>query len=51
MRVLLCIASAAFLLAVPALADDCDHVAPREESTDAGGVELIEIDASAGFLR
>ncbi len=36
---------------VPAFADDCDHRAPREESIDAAGVERIEIEASAGFLR
>ncbi|MEM7356133.1 MAG: DUF4097 family beta strand repeat-containing protein [Acidobacteriota bacterium] len=31
--------------------DDCDHTAPREEVIDAAGAELVEIDASAGFLR
>ncbi len=39
------------LLAVPAFADDCDFTASREESADATGVEKIEIDASAGYLR
>ena len=38
-------------MALPALADDCDHVEPRQEFVDAGGVERVEIDASAGFLR
>ncbi len=42
---------AVLLLAVPALADDCDHTAPREETVDASGVETVEIDASAGYLR
>ncbi len=46
-----CLAGAGLLIAVPAIAEDCDHVAPREETIDASGVELIEIDASAGYLR
>ena len=45
------ILAAALLVALPALGDDCDHTAPREDSVDAGGVELIEIDAAAGSLR
>ena len=38
-------------VAAPAFADDCDHVAPREETLDAAGVERIDVDASAGYLR
>ncbi len=49
----LAISFAAFgaIAAVPAVADDCDHRAPREDTLDAAGVKLIEIDAGAGFLR
>ncbi len=42
---------AAVLFAIPAFADDCDFTAQREDSADAGGVEKIEIDAAAGYLR
>ena len=50
MKILPCLFAVA-LLAVPAVADDCDHTAPREEAVDAAGAELVEIDASAGYLR
>lgn len=53
MKTMSVIASVALvlLLAVPALADDCDFTAPREDFADAAGVERVEIDASAGYLR
>ena len=49
-KIMSCITLAA-LLAVPAVADDCDYTAPREDSVDAGGIERVEIDAAAGYLR
>ncbi len=42
---------ALFLLALPAVADDCDFTGTREDSVDAAGVESVEIDAGAGYLR
>ena len=51
-RALLTFATAAgILVAGSALGDDCDFTALREETVDAAGIELIEIDASAGYLR
>ena len=45
------LAALTLITAVPAFAYDCDHRAPRDESIDASGVELVEIEAKAGFLR
>ena len=45
------VAGAGLLIVGAAAAEDCDHIAPREETLDVSGVELIEIDASAGYLR
>jgi len=44
-------ATSCFLIAGAAIADDCDHTAPRNEVIDAAGAERVEIDASAGFLK
>ena len=47
----ICLFAGAALSAVPALAADCDFNALHEDAATAAGVELIEIEASAGDLK
>ena len=50
-RLLVPFAAASLVWAGATTAEDCDYTADRDETIDAAGAELVEIDASAGFLR